>query len=579
MASTLYFESTFVSPFPLPEELFDLDSRVNFRALIKGNYQYNLEGLNSTIFGSIPWALFDFIAIDVLSLSMHEAYKLKLIIRFVIIIVLLILIFFKFIQNWILSSIIAVFTVSNFNFLNSIAYSSKFAIYTLFLGGVLAFIIKKPKWAKLSFLLTLIVSFPIISNLSNLVVVIFSLSLFLILISNKTKDQVRRILTVLCILFLVYIPIVITFYFNKSTLTHYLNYSKVAQIDIKSSPIQLNIIGSGYWAEFQKNQKLSIFSWAPEHDSFIGIRQVSTIVIILLLILIVVQFRNRNVTDKTSYSFIPPTQLYMLVFATFTFLLLSSINIDSRFFNMIMAEAPVLQAFREPWVRFEPIYVMYLSLTICVILSYLREKKFSFNFVQTFVVLGMVLNSCLFMYSSVESSRIWKVIAPKYAFDPSLWMLYSVKNYNDLNRDYEYINKKLEESNKTGYRLCLEINYGSRSFQRDMLALGRLHFDYPILAHWHSFGLSEGSNKEWQSWNCFSRSYYDVALETIFVPDLTAFSYSKEIPNRDIERKESRLKEAYSKCMVKEPMKYFFALEAKCMGSIKNDSSVWTRYS
>jgi hypothetical protein len=70
-----------------------------------------------------------------------------------------------------------------------------------------------------------------------------------------------------------------------------------------------------------------------------------------------------------------------------------------------------------------------------------------------------------------------------------------------------------------------------------------------------------------------------VALETIFVPDLTAFSYSKEIPNRDIERKESRLKEAYSKCMVKEPMKYFFALEAKCMGSIKNDSSVWTRYS
>jgi hypothetical protein len=567
--------STMISPFPIHEEFYDLDSRHSFKALLSGSFMHNLEQSNATVFSSIPWVVLDYMNIDLIGLDVIQSHKIKILVRVIIIFTLLIILMSKFTSNYFIALLLSGFAIFNFNYFNSMLFSSKYSIYTLFVGGLLSILLIEYN-KKLSYLLyvsILILSFPIISNLSNLAAALSFIFIHALICAFTNKARVKQVTPFILMTVILYFPFIYLNYFTTSRFQYFIDVGRNQKVEIVGSSFLNSIVGSGYWAEFFAFQDLNIFFWTPSNDILFQARQF--LILLLFMFLIGVTLSQMNERRNSELNGLYKKIVIFLFFSLF-FISLSIIDINNEFYRNLIKLIPILSAFREPWVRFIPIFLITATIFIALSLEYIvirfgKQTKARSILISLPITL-IIINIIVFNISSQSSIQYWKKTSDKYVFDPSIWTLYYKSDFVRLQNDFEIINKISEKESKSDRKVCLEVNLGSGSFRRDLIALGRLEFKGPVLANWHQFGKSEGSNKSWVTWSCSIRSAIDESVSYTFVPNFNKFNFTEGL-NRNF--RETKIKSEIKNCSVSSPLIHFYTIDSLCMRNTRIVLDSW----
>lgn len=284
----------------------------------------------------------------------------------------------RFIVNQKILHLAAIATVFSFVTLNTSTYLSKTSASVFFLLVFWSLTSERFQSMKVFF-----VSFICLGMLANIATASTGFLSFVfagLYLSSKGYSLsyvVRTILRSILICFTLLIPTVYQFYFSDSQISNLLLRIQDTYYIFGSNKYFL--IGSGYWAENSKFENIPYFAWSPEiSDPYYEIRFYLTLLFIIVCFFNCQAIRNLHV-GKLSYGHISQN-LNLKVFWIFSSVMLS-LAIFIAFPESInplrkaIEQFGILSGFREPWAKFEFIFLVCLH----ALIAFVAQKLYSFS--------------------------------------------------------------------------------------------------------------------------------------------------------------------------------------------------------
>ena len=282
----------------------------------------------------------------------------------------------RFIKNQIVLHLASIATVFSFVSLNTSTYLSKTSASVFFLLVFWSLTSERFQSMKVFF-----VSFICLGMLANIATASTGFLSFafagLYLLTNGyslsyvVKTILKSILTCLTLV----VPTVYQFYFSDSQISNLLLRIQDTYYIFGSNKYFL--IGSGYWAENSKFENIPYFPWSPEiSDPYYEIRFYLTVLFIIVCVFNCQAIRNLHIGNLSFKNI--SQNLNLKVFWIFSSVMLS-LAIFIAFPESInplrkaIEQFGILSGFREPWAKFEFIFLVSLHALIAFVAQELHS--------------------------------------------------------------------------------------------------------------------------------------------------------------------------------------------------------------
>jgi hypothetical protein len=513
------------SPFPIPEEHLGINSRNAFTALISGRFPGSREMVNETTLISIV----DFpvqLLLESIGIDGHANYLLKLCLRSTVAALILLGLLWSLTKNY-FASVISVTTVSStFFWISSIQYIPKITSITLFAGGLWLMrfnCVSTLKRMLLAIGLAVGTS-GVLANLSNTIFALLFLPIGISLLTFVDKSAIRlsvnRALRISLVFLLVWSLPIWLGYLRGGSLTGILNYSDTLDYSlIKSAGIIPSILGSGYWAETISLGQVKVYGWVPNMTDFIFSIRLVLLLSALLLCRIIVSYSNR--IESRHHNFVTWSFALWL-------LSLISVSLDAIDWplNLLVGKHSFAIAFRDPWMKLMPMYLVALALFMASVLSHNEILKNSRR-LPSWILRAprnlMLLSFCLFLLGLVQTRSSWQKMTTDQVNQPQRWMLYDSDILSEYISSVKSIAALAED-----HSVCVDFTPEvGDSLRRDFIAITRIYSKKEVALSWSV--LSGKIPASETRTGCLSRSMTDRSnydrLILFIPPGLTPENY------------------------------------------------------
>ena len=520
-------------PFPVPEEAMGLNSRNGFTALFRGSFPASGERVNETALIS----LVDFplqLVLEAMGIRDYPNYLVKLCLRSAVAGLILLGLLLLLTKNYIASAISVTTVSSTFYWITSLQYLPKITAIALFAGGLWLMRVNTVSNTKRTLLAIGLAmgTTGVLANLSSAMAALLFLPVgisLLYVVEKKTFSQsLYRAFPVSLVFFLVWSVPFWFAYMKSGSLIGIFNYSDgLNYSDIRSSGILPAILGSGYWAESIVLPPISIFGWVPRIGG-VGF----SIRLVLLLVAILV---GRIIVARSTRIESPQRKLFGWSLALWAIALFSAtLNASDWPLNLLVGKHSFAIAFREPWTKLMPIYLVALGILLSLVVSQfgaLRDGRQLPNWIRCAPRNLMLMSICVFLISLTQTRNSWKNLTDDRINNQAAWMLYD----NELFLSYVTSIRSIETLAKD-HSICVEFVSGlSDSLRRDFYVLTLGYSKKQVFIPWSTIIGSGPETKPeigCQSKNVNKQPRFD-RLVLFLPPGLSTESYPEYIPFRE----------------------------------------------
>lgn len=478
--------STFVcysAPFPMPEEGLGINSRNAFIALVTGQFPASGARVNEAALIS----LVDYpiqLVVEFFGIKNHGNYLVKLCLRSAAAGLTVFGLLYS-LSRKALSSLLAVLTVaSTFFWITSVQYVPKITAITLLAGGMWLMHVSTIS-AKRRFMLAVVLAFGTLGILANLASAVIALLFFPVGISylalvEKTSWRTIgfRSASISSVFVLVWTVPFWLGYLRGGSLKGVLAYSDITDYSlIGSTGILPIIVGSGYWAESIMLGPISIFGWVPRIG---GVGFALRLILVLAAIsvgAIIISLGTR--IEKPFHALVS----WSLTFWFFS-IIITGTNASDWPLSELITNHSIFIAFREPWTKFMPVYLISLGILIAVILSQ-QQPRISVHRRHQLLCRAPIafITVALFVFSLnlIQSQKEWANSTINHINKPNEWMLYDDASFTNYISSVRIISQLADASS-----VCVEfVPDVSDSLRRDMTALGQIYVDQRVVFPWN----------------------------------------------------------------------------------------------
>jgi hypothetical protein len=470
-------------PFYFPEESLAVDPRAGWEAIKTGVFPASGYQVNSTALIAIV-ELPVYIVLELFGFNGWDNYTLRLALRASVASVLLFGLL-KSLTFSSLGSLVGVLTIqTTFFFMLSLAFTPMISSLTLLAGGFLALKIMSQKLFVGSFFLFAILfwTIGITSNLAYMAVGGLFLPLSLTFFMNIERLRLTQLFKIYSIaLFL----IILTWagplwraYFQTNSISELSDYAVNQKFSlIESTGWMRVVLGGGHWADAIYLGEVQLYGAIPSTTGLLYLLRT-----ILVLVALVLGFA---VLWKNTLPNSPKRRLLKFTLIGFLFSFsLTAFNPNSATIKWAYDNFFVLNAYRWPWSKFMPLYLLFLSLLISLILSIaaISNKR---GVIKYFLVLLTLFSVSigLYFFEVQNAQKSWKSSTKNHINIGTEWMLYTKSNL----RNYENNILKISQMAQND-AICLDFPTAvSNSFRRDITALVENTSKNRVFMIWEAF--------------------------------------------------------------------------------------------
>jgi hypothetical protein len=394
----------------IPEEPSQYFPWKSFTGLTQTTYLFDESYIDGRTINQLPLGFF-FGLFDIFA----PRYALPIITTIfltLLIVVSLYLFFGRFAENFWIKFILVCYSIFTFVGLNTSMYLSKSLGITYFL--LVFWTTTSPTFRPAVLIL---VSVLTLGMLSNLAVTVSALLGFLVaLLFRMDMPNFREKFIEICKYFTLTIGVIsfpiYHFYFSQNQISSLLDQASATNFIMESN--SRFIIGSGYWAENQTFQGLPYFPWSPtEESSYYWVRMLGLAIAIGLILLghysLFKTFKNSDKVLNLEYRF----RIKMLVRLSVVIGVMGLLIYLPESRNpiaLVASKFEVFSAFREPWAKFDLIFIVMLHALIGYALQNLVTNRKNHGKLQK-VLRRRTTNMSPYyervLSSYVTSSSIW----------------------------------------------------------------------------------------------------------------------------------------------------------------------------
>lgn len=352
----------------------------------------------------------------------------------------------QFTSNYLILYTSVIFIMTKLWFLTSWMSQAKVAQIVFFCLSAYIFvnIRKKPLHSSLGQLTILILlTYSLTLNVSQFLASWLSVVFLFIPMSNYSKvnlrtirNHFRKIVLVLLFLILLHSPAIYMYYtygLPRGTSTGNWLATNTSYL--------FSLIGRGAWWEYGGFHVNTInFEYIPWihslDDSFYVLLQFFVVVFVIFVSLFILYRGKLSNNDKRLL-------IYVLSFA-FTLSILSSGSGIIPFYDEILLQFRTLMIFREPWAKFNPLYLILFTILICISISLSKNKLLYFSQISIFLV--VTIYGLIILNSSTLNQDVNSPLT--------------------INRSEAIsISKVINLTNKNGYNTCILGQYSNPQFR------------------------------------------------------------------------------------------------------------------
>jgi hypothetical protein len=470
-------------PFYFPEESLAVNPRAGWEAIKTGVFPASGYQVNSTALIAIV-ELPVYIALELFGVNGWDNYTFRLALRASVASVLLFGLL-KSLTFSSLGSLVGVLTVqTTFFFMLSLAFTPMISSLTLLTGGFLALKIMNQKLFVGSFFLFAILfwTIGITSNLAYMTVGGLFLPLSLIFFINIERLRLTQLYKIYSIALIL---IILTWtgplwraYVQTNSISELSDYAENQEFSLIESTGWIRVVlGGGHWADAIYLGEVQLYGAVPSTTGLLYF--IRTILVLVALVL------GFALLWKNTVPYSPKRRLFK--FTLIGFLLsfsLTALNPNSAIIKWAYDNFFVLNAYRWPWSKFMPLYLLLLSLLISLILSIVSISKKRGEIKYFLLLLTLFSVSIgLYFYEVQNAQKSWRSSTKNHINIGTEWMLYTKSNLRNYENNIFKISQMAQNDS-----ICLDFPTAvGNSFRRDITALVENTSKNRVFMIWEAF--------------------------------------------------------------------------------------------